>query len=859
MEYLRPNISIKKTRLTIGFLDENLDNEYRSQMMPGVFEAARKYNVNVIRFAYYPTHSTYRYTSQIHMILSLIDQYDLDGLLFLGWGRAGALQNYENFLSHFQSIPILSIGTQFEAIPHVYCPGEVHIREILLHLINFHHIKRIAYISPIIPDKRNEIYLETMNEYGIYDPGLFVSEKELEGLSVFERGKRALTILLDERRVNFRAIVSLYSEETADLAEELLKRGIHVPNDIAITSYEDRDIARYCSPPLTTVYYPWIELGFYGCEKMVELLTQGHIPISTKIPGKVIYRYSCGCMSKSVIATGGISFENAAISLAEITAGAQYKIIAKMEAAFSNPNLDFRRLLDAFFNDFHNNTSTSFLTELATQLQKIESGYRHSDIEDVVSVFRGAILPYLMNQKEALLWSGDLFQKAQVLTWEKVSSISNRDKVHAKTLNQGLQEISQILITNFSLENLLDSFTKSLCKLNIPSCYIFQFNSATDHRNREHHDFQDDPFAACMLVFEYRDHIRYNSGTNRVCSAKQLLTETFASENRIYTILAHLIHITDEIVGFVLFEPGPMDDRIYQTLAAHVSIAFQGSMLLEKLESSYQKLAKQAHREGMADISSEILHNTGNILNSINASVHLMKDVIDNSAINDLMKANHMLKKNLDDIENFINNDAKGKKLFQFYIGLGYSFTELQNQLLHYINRLDNKVKSINEIIAAQQNYADVVEITEELDIAWVVNDAIKLFSRSFDYYQIQVIKDYQCMPKVPAQRMKLFPILVNIISNAGEAMFENPENERKLIFTIYEDNQGKYIRVTDNRRGKSINLLEKIFENGSALSKDYGFGFYRYTNDMSEMGGEIWVESDGPGKGTTFVIQFKR
>jgi signal transduction histidine kinase/DNA-binding LacI/PurR family transcriptional regulator len=864
MEYIRPAITIKKSGFNIGFLDENLDNEFRSQMMPGVFEAAGKYKVNVIRFAYYPLHSAYSYTSQVNMILNLIDQYDLRGLMFLGWGRAGALQNYENFIPRFQSIPILSIGTKFETIPHVYCPGEVHIREILIHLINHHHINRIAYIAPIIPDKRNDAYLDTMREHGIYDPDLYIGEKELGGLTMSERARRTLAILLDERRVDFRAIMSLYSEETAFIAEELDKRGIHVPNDVALTSYEDRDITKYSSPPLTTVYFPWVELGFYGCEKMIELLTHGHIPLSTEIPGKVIYRYSCGCMSKSVKMAGMASIQGVAKTPAKITPDEQRKVIAGLEAALPNSGLNFQRLLETFFNDFQNKAGRSFLTELAIQLQKIEYSYRNTQMEDLISVFRGAVFPYMAGQKEALLWSGDLFQQAQVLTWEKITSLSNREKVHAKILNQGLQEISQILITNFSLENLLNSLTKSLYKLNIPGCYIFKFNSRNDHQAQDHHEHAyqkhpEDPFDDCMMVYEYRNYNRVNLKTNRVGPARQLLEEVFTSEDRVYKFLAHLIHTTDEIIGFVLFEPGPMDDRIYQALAAHISIAFQGSMLLEKLESSYQKLAEQAHREGMADISSEILHNTGNILNSVNASVHLMKDVIDNSAINDLIKANRMLEENLDDIEDFINHNPKGKKLFHFYIGLGSSFTELQNQLLHYINRLDNKVQSINEIIAAQQNYAGVIEIMEELDITSVVNDAIKLFSESLDNYRIQVVKEYRDVPKVMAQRMKLFPILINIISNAEEAMFDNPEKERKLIFTIHGDSQGKYIRVTDNGCGIPADSLDKIFKNGSVIQNDhYGFGLYRCAKYMSEMGGKIWAESPGPGKGTTIVIQFK-
>jgi DNA-binding LacI/PurR family transcriptional regulator/signal transduction histidine kinase len=858
MEYSWPVVSMKRSRLTIGFLDENLDNEFRSQMMPGIIEAARKYNVNVIRFAYYSLHSAYSYTSQVQTVLNLIDQYKLQGLMFLGWGRAGALQN-PDFVTRYQSIPILSIGTRFDTIPNVYCPGEVHIREILEHLANHHHITRIAYISPIIPDNRNDVYLNFMREYGIYDPELYIGPEEIGELTMPERARLALNILIKERRVNVRAIVSLYSEEAVAITEELCKQGIHVPNDIAVTGYEDRDIGKYCSPPLTTVYFPWLELGFYGCEKMVELLTTGHTSFSKVIPGKVIYRYSCGCLSKSVKIAGAVSYPKIAKTPAEITADVQQTIITELEAALPNTGLDLQRILDAFFNNFQNKTTNTFLMELALQFQKIEYNCRLTGIEDLISVFRRVVFPYLAGHKDVLLWSGDLFQQAQVLIWEKVNNISNQEKVHAKILNQGLQEISQILITNFSLENLLDSLAKSLHKLNIPGCYIFKFNCQVQDNDEPELFNVKNPFSGCTLVFQYRDHKRLNIQTNQPGQLKMLFEKLFASEERAYSVLGHLIHIANKIIGFVLFEPGPMDNRIYQALTAHISIAFQGSMLLEQLESSYQELAQQAHREGMADISSEILHNTGNILNSVNASVHFMVDLIDNSAIQDLIKANRILENNLDDIGNFIVHDPKGKKLFQFYIGLGNSFIELQNQLLHYINRLDNKVRSINEIIAAQQSYAGISEIAEELDIASVVDDVIKLFSESLDNCRIQIIRDYQGKPKVMAQRMKLFPILANIISNAQEAMFDNPEFNRRLIFSVTEDSQGKYIRITDNGHGIPADTLKKIFENEFAIKKEHhAFGLYRSANLMAEMGGDLWAESPGPGKGATIVIQFK-
>ncbi|MCL6589627.1 MAG: substrate-binding domain-containing protein [Firmicutes bacterium] len=848
----------KKSRLTIGFLDENLYNEFYSQMMPGVFEAARKCEANIIRFAYYSYHFAYNYKCQRKMILDLISQFDLDGLLFLGWARAGPLENYEEFTTRFKAVPLLSLGTGFSGIPCVFSPGSVYIQEIIIHLVEFHHYRRIAYIAPAAPDDRNQTYLSLMKEYGIFHPELFVSEQDLEGIPFPGRAKRALEILLDERHARFDAIMTTYSEDARNLLQELAQRGFKVPQDIALTSFEERDIIKYSSPGLTTIYFPWIELGATGCMKLVELLSEGHIPLMTEVPGKVIYRNSCGCMSNSIQLAGRYQVEARAHTIADMTESEQIKIVAGMERAFPDPGFDFHALLQAFLTDFNAGTNQSFLAELASQLRRandcsITHSHIHFSLKDLISVFRGLLLPYLMNDPNDLLWSGDLFQQAEVMVWEKITNIYNSTKVKNELLNQALQEISQILITSFNMENLMDSLARNLPKLQIPGCYIFLFQPALNDG-----EGGKDLFDRCVPAFYYSNYTRVTPLPDKPASLSQLLTGILGASGRPYGLLAHLLHVTDEFMGFVLFEPGPMDQMLYQTLTTHISTALRGVQLLEKLEASYQELTRQAYREGMADISIEILHNIGNILNSINVSADLIKTATDSPLIPYLINANQLLESHLEDLENFISSDTKGMKLMQFYLKLGAYFAEFKNQVLYNSNRLDDKVKSIVDLISAQQTYTGVNESIERHDIASILDDIIKLMAGSIEKYQIQINKDYQARPKVMVQRMKLFHILFKLIDHAKSAMAQIHVDERKLTLTICEDERGKYIRITNSGRGISNNMLEKIFDFGyPTQTAGYELGLQSCLKYMNEMGGKIWVETNAPNYGATFVLQF--
>ncbi|MCL6589628.1 MAG: substrate-binding domain-containing protein [Firmicutes bacterium] len=849
----------KKDILTLGFLDDNLYNEFYSQMTPGVFEAARKCKINIIRFAYYPFHFAYDYDAQKKMILDLIAQFGLDGLLFLGWTRAGPKQNYQEFTARFQGIPLLSIGTGYEDIPCVFSPGDVCIRELVLHLIERHHCQRIAFIAPEFPDARDQAYLDLLRAHDIYHPELYVSQPDLAGVPFSLRPKRALEILLDERRTTFDAIMSMYSDEAVILLSELNQRGLRAPQDVAVTGFDERDIVKYSSPGLTTVYFPWAELGEAGCLKMVELLKEGHVPLRTEVPGRVIYRNSCGCMSSSVYLAGPYQVEASSRPLAAMTESEQKKIAAEMEAAFPGAGIDFPGLLKAFLNDYKAQTNTSFLAELAPQLRRVcaraitTRGF-NSGLEDLILVFRRQLLPYLAHDQTALLWAGGLFLQAEIMARDKIANIYISMKVYEQITNQALHKISQILITSFNTESLMDSLADILPKFKIPGCYIFLF-----HQDSNPLEKLDALFERCVPVFFYSNYTRKSPSSGAPAPLPRLLADILSASAHPFGLLTHLLHVTDEFMGVVLFEPGPIDQTLYQTLTIYISTALRGVQLFEKLKESYLELAGQAHREGMTDISIEILHNIGNILNSINVSADLMKTATDSPLIPYFVNANQLLAAHLENLGDFIANDPKGIKLIQFYLKLGTYFAEFKKQVLYNANRLDEKVKSIVDLISAQQTYAGVKESTEKHDIASILDDTVKLMAETIEKHQIQVIKDYQVKPQIMVQRLKLFHILFILINHAKNAMMEIQAKERKLTLTIREDQGGKYILIHNNGCGIPSNLLEKIFEFGY-LNPDAGYepGLHSCQKYMDEMGGKIWVESPGLGKGTTFFLQFK-
>jgi signal transduction histidine kinase len=332
------------------------------------------------------------------------------------------------------------------------------------------------------------------------------------------------------------------------------------------------------------------------------------------------------------------------------------------------------------------------------------------------------------------------------------------------------------------------------------------------------------------------------------------------NEDRPCMLMANLLHSGEDVIGFAIFEPGPEDERVYNALAIHISTALSRAILLEKLESSYKSLVDQAHRKGMAGIASGILHNIGNILNSINASIHLIKDLVGTSPIKDLQNANSLLEKNIEEIEDFIYSNEKGKKLMMFYTKLGEPMMDFQAQLSGAIKRLTYNIKMIEDIMAAQQNYAGARLSLEDVDIVSFVEDVLKMSSASLEKRCIKIVRNYGSnLPKSLVQRTKLFHILVNMINNAKDAMQETPEDSRILTVSVSRVDSRNCIRISDTGHGIPPELLERIFAYGYTTKKDgHGFGLHSCANYLSEMGGKIWAESGGTGKGACFVVQLQ-
>jgi DNA-binding LacI/PurR family transcriptional regulator/signal transduction histidine kinase len=833
----------------VGFVDEDSYDEYHNLLTKGILDSARQHNIDIIRFSHFHCQVTAPNPYHESVYINLIRQFRLDGLIFLGWDRT--VYN-SAFYENIKDIPLVSVGVHYPNIHGVFFYGMTYVKEMLRHLIEVHKMTRIAYIAPGRPDDRTDVYSVVMSSYGIYDPQLFISHEELAGLDQSERGRRAVEILLDERKLFPEAIVSLYNEETFQIVNSLKSRGIRVPDDIAVTSYEDGETGRFSMPAFTTVYFPWKELGYHACEVMNELLTKGEAPWDTMVPGKLIFRSSCGCVPQSAVSMGtdiirdaGRRFEDLdECGLKEIAAGiAEQTPFDQDEAVI---------LMESFRKAFINNEYSSFLIKFEMMLRKVQFYDEFREFKNIAVVFRKLLMPYFLpyadTSMEKPLWADNMFHQMQALLQNKIANAWFRKDAEYNNYKVALREAGKILLTSFSVDSLLKSLETNLPGLGIDNCWLYHFN------DREGTDLPGDYHPEFIL----RNGVRVSAQQPYDKSGPQCLEDIWADDDVPHFLMVHLLYQGDQFLGFCVFETGIMDVRNIRSLSILMSIALNSAILFEKLDQSYRELMEKAHKKGMSDTTG-ILHNIANIMNSINVTYQALAGYIDGSCVNDLKKANNLLESKFANLDEFIANDPRGRLLMQYYLSLGDSFRLLATRLREYSERMLDKTGLIEDIINTQQSFEGIRSNLEMMDIIPVIEDALKMSRNLIDDSGVQVVRKYDRQVKALAQKTKLLHILINIIKNAVESMQSVQSSEKVLTIEVTGDSDSIYIRISDTGPGIEAGKLESIFAYGfTTKTTGHGFGLHSCANYMTEMKGRIWAENNESGTGAVFVMQFR-
>src|SRR4051812_8670712 len=247
-------------------------------------------------------------------------------------------------------------------------------------------------------------------------------------------------------------------------------------------------------------------------------------------------------------------------------------------------------------------------------------------------------------------------------------------------------------------------------------------------------------------------------------------------------------------------------------LASSITVAITHVELKRRIaaEAEREQLQKElitaSRQAGMAEIATGVLHNVGNVLNSVNVAACIVGEKIRQSKVPALGKAVAMIQEHQEDLPDFLTRDDKGKQLPSFLGKLADFLAEEQNILLGEVDQLHRSLDHIKQIVSAQQQFARCGELNENFALPEVIEDAINMNLLALGRHGVTIEKEYRECPAVFSDKHKVLQILVNLISNAKKATKDANVTEKKIVLALDQiERDGKTIarlRVIDNGVG---------------------------------------------------------
>jgi len=325
-----------------------------------------------------------------------------------------------------------------------------------------------------------------------------------------------------------------------------------------------------------------------------------------------------------------------------------------------------------------------------------------------------------------------------------------------------------------------------------------------------------------------------------------------------------------EHAGWVLFEDAILFVAIHRMLREMSEIALRRATLegsnveierqvverTAELNKTQTELLETSRLAGMAEVATSVLHNVGNVLNSVGVSAELATSKVREFRVGSLKNVAELLQQHSEDLPAFLSSDPRGKMLPDYLLKLAVHLAEPQQAILQEMEMLQKNIDHIKEIVAMQQRYARGTGVVEVLSVADLVEDSIRINAASFSRHEVNVVREIAPVPPLKTDRHKVMQILVNLLSNAKHAL-DHSEGDKRMTVRVTLNQKGRLeIAVIDNGTGIAAENLSRIFSHGFTTKKlGHGFGLHSGALAAKELGGTLQAHSDGVGLGATFTL----
>jgi signal transduction histidine kinase/DNA-binding LacI/PurR family transcriptional regulator/CheY-like chemotaxis protein len=804
------------------FTKSLVEAQHSSSAWEAMVQLAQDHDFNLLTLVGGMLKSPIGFEAQANLLYEFVNPASVDALIVTGGlGHYIGRDGLQQFCARFHPLPVVSLEMVVAGVPSIVPDFYSGMYALIRHLVEHHGHRRIAFIRGSTDSKSGEeryrAYLDGLAHFGLpLEPDLVAP-----GTFFAPSGADAVRLLLDDRKVSFGALVAANDEMAIDALQELQARGLRVPEDVAVCGFDNLETARSIIPQLTTVELPTVSEAKLATEMVLALLHGEKVPARTDLRTEIILRQSCGCRSAAmdqVEALPARGTVRATDWVQMMTDQRSSTLAAMINACGPSPAVAEIDLLGELWAAFAAELQGAETPRFIATLQKLTQltsnvGSDPSAWQSVISVHRRHIHP-ILREKEIVERAENLWQRGRVFLAETALNLATQRQFYASQMHSILLSVGESLITTFDLTGLMDAVVRELPRLHIPACYIALYAS------------HEPVPAQSRLVVAYNENGRFPlEPEGRLFPTEQILPPGLLSSDRSYSHVVLPLHFHEERLGFVIFQVGPHDGIIYQTLSLQLSSAVRGALLFgEAKQARETALQAKALAEKADQLKTRLLanvtHELRTPLNVISGYSHMA--LLEPNPYHVELPAG--LRKDLENIHDSADH-----------------LTHLINDLLDLsraeIGELDLYPEPLALRAFLEQTFATVAESAHPMPcLAWRLNLPPRL-------------------PLIQADPTRLRQIILNLLSNARKF---TEQGEIELGAAVAPPHL--HIWVRDTGYGIPIDRQEHIFEPfftegyGNRRPEGIGLGLTITRQLVALHGGSLALESQ-PGQGSVFHV----
>ncbi|MDP5238223.1 methyl-accepting chemotaxis protein [Uliginosibacterium sp. 31-16] len=626
-------------------------------MFEGIQEATRKHGQNLVVFR----------GGQLGKDPGSVI-YDLINASYHGvitWASSDNDEFTSRYYTRYGKVPVVTLTLQIPPLPVVTTDSYAGMRALIEHMITVHHKKKIAFVrgpeSHVLARERVQAYLDVLKENG-----LPVNEQLLSPCGSWDkgRGSEMVTLFLDERRLvpgqDIDALICVNDNIAIGALDALQKRGVRVPEDLAVTGCNDSIDARATMPPITTIGFPNDE-QIAAALDLVNQTASGQKPAEmTKLSGRIVIGQSCGCPSHRVgLATSGPTSTGQVPRLGQrlgqtlqafLPTSRKGIALAMRDAILEH--LDGSRLrqdvllavaekmLAAFHEELGWGGQRGAFKAAMTEAVKTFSAERVTIdfLHDYISIMRRRSLPSL-RRRARLLKAEDIWAQGRVMLSEEASRLRLASNLKSAAQERAVSQLGAKLVTTQDTASIIKLVQQDLPKLGIPLFYLalYDYEQGGDRKKIPER-------LKVLTAYDATGTLKFD-GKQALFAADALIPAIVSKGNNCPTLVVQPLHSNDTQLGLAIFGVGPSDGAVYDSIKIQLSSALYGMLLRETLRDTLlvmeEKVAEVAVNsekinlsvqggstamEGVAINIRAISHNIREVLQVVSSAVTLTQE-----------------------------------------------------------------------------------------------------------------------------------------------------------------------------------------------------------------------------------------